>query len=214
MCVHYHLCEMIYTQNPCEMIHKCRIYVTWYMYTVSMWGNVCVCYLCEMIHRQNPCQMTHMCRICVRWYMYVLSMWDNESMYYLHDVTLRRIHVRWYVCVVSMWDDIYVRWWERWKKWKKVELLSHVWPFATPQTVAYQAPPSMGFSRQECWSGLPFPSPGDLPDPGLEPRSPALQADALPSKPPGNLVIIITLFKSNHIVPPKYIQCCMSTISQ
>ena len=57
--------------------------------------------------------------------------------------------------------------------------------FATPWTVVYQAPPSMGFSRQECWSGLTFPSPGDLPDPGIEPRSPALQADALPSEPPG-----------------------------
>ena len=54
-----------------------------------------------------------------------------------------------------------------------------------PWTVAYQAPPSMGFSRQECWSGLPFPSPGGLPDPGIEPRSLALQADALPSEPPG-----------------------------
>ena len=43
----------------------------------------------------------------------------------------------------------------------------------------------MGFSRQECWSGLPFPSPGDLPDPGIEPRSSALQADGLPSEPPG-----------------------------
>ena len=53
----------------------------------------------------------------------------------------------------------------------------------TPWTVAYQAPPSMGFSRQECWSGLPFPSPGDLPDPGTEPGSPALQADALSSEP-------------------------------
>ena len=55
----------------------------------------------------------------------------------------------------------------------------------TPCTVAYQAPLSMGFSRQECWSGLPFPSPGDLPDPGIEPGSPTLQADALPSEPPG-----------------------------
>ena len=63
--------------------------------------------------------------------------------------------------------------------------LSHVQLFATPWTVAYQAPPSMGFSRQECWSGLPFPSPGDLPDPGIEPGSHALQADALPSEPPG-----------------------------
>ena len=49
-------------------------------------------------------------------------------------------------------------------------------------TVAYQAPPSMGFSRQECWSGLPFPSPGDFPDPGIEPRSSALQADSLPTE--------------------------------
>ena len=55
----------------------------------------------------------------------------------------------------------------------------------TPWTVAYQAPLSMGFSRQEYWRGLPFPSPGDLPDPGIKPRSPALQADALPSEPPG-----------------------------
>ena len=43
----------------------------------------------------------------------------------------------------------------------------------------------MEFSRQEYWNGLPFPSPGDLPNPGIEPRSPALQADALPSEPPG-----------------------------
>ena len=66
----------------------------------------------------------------------------------------------------------------------KVELLSRVWLSATPWTVAYQASPSMGFSRQEYWSGLTFPSPGDLSDPGLEPGSPALQADTLLSKPP------------------------------
>ena len=47
------------------------------------------------------------------------------------------------------------------------------------------SPLSMGFSRQEYWSGLPFPSPGDLPDPGIKPRFPALQADTLPSEPPG-----------------------------
>ena len=67
----------------------------------------------------------------------------------------------------------------------KVKLLSCVQLFATPWTVAYQAPPSMGFSRQEYWSGLPFPSPGDRPEPGIEPTSlgsPALQADALPSE--------------------------------
>ena len=54
----------------------------------------------------------------------------------------------------------------------------------TPWTIAYQAPLSMGFSRLEYWSGLPFPSPGDLPDPGIEPRSPILEADALTSEPP------------------------------
>ena len=59
----------------------------------------------------------------------------------------------------------------------KLKSLSHVQLFATPWTVAYQVPQSMGFSRQEYWSGLPFPSPGDLRDPGIEPRSPALQAD-------------------------------------
>ena len=55
---------------------------------------------------------------------------------------------------------------------------------ATPWTVAYQAPQSMESSRQEYWSGLPFPSPGDLPDPGTEPGSPMSQAHALPSAPP------------------------------
>ena len=63
--------------------------------------------------------------------------------------------------------------------------LSRVRLFATPWTGACQAPPSMEFSRLEYCSGLPFPSPGDLPDPSIEPRSPTLQADALPSKPPG-----------------------------
>ena len=72
----------------------------------------------------------------------------------------------------------------------KLNLLSRVRLLATPWTVAHQAPPSMGFSRQEYWSGLPFPSPGDLPDLGIEPWSPALQADALPSGPPRNPMYI------------------------
>ena len=55
---------------------------------------------------------------------------------------------------------------------------------AIPWTVVYQASLSMGFSRQKYCRGVPLPSPGDLPDPGIEPRSPALQADALPSEPP------------------------------
>ena len=56
--------------------------------------------------------------------------------------------------------------------------------FVTPWTVAHQAPPPMGFPRKEYWSGLPFPSPGDLPDSGIEPRSPTLQAVSLPSELP------------------------------
>ena len=67
----------------------------------------------------------------------------------------------------------------------KVKSLSRVGLFATPWTVAHQAPSPMAFSRQKYWSGLPFPSPGDLPDAGIEPRSPAFQADALTSEPPG-----------------------------
>ena len=57
--------------------------------------------------------------------------------------------------------------------------------FAAPWTVTYQSLPSMGFSSQEYWSGLPFPSPEDLPNPGIKPGSPALEADALLSEPPG-----------------------------
>ena len=67
----------------------------------------------------------------------------------------------------------------------KVKSLSRVRLFVTLWTVAYQAPPSMGFSRQEYCSGLPFPSPGDLPNPRIKPRSSTLQADTLPSEPPG-----------------------------
>ena len=71
---------------------------------------------------------------------------------------------------------------EKWKwKWNR----SVVRLFAIPWIVAYQSPQSMEFSRQEYWSGLPFPSPGDLPNPGIEPWSLAMQADALPSEPPG-----------------------------
>ena len=91
----------------------------------------------------------------------------------------------WWECklVQPLWRTV-------WTFFKKLEIelpwvksLSRFWLFATPWTVAYQASPSMGFSRQEYWSGLPFPSPGDLPDPGIKPRSPTLEADALTSEP-------------------------------
>ena len=64
---------------------------------------------------------------------------------------------------------------------------------ATPGTVARQAPLSMEFSRQEYWSGLPCPPPGDLPNPGIKPMSPALQVDSLPSKPPGKPYVAINI---------------------
>ena len=77
--------------------------------------------------------------------------------------------------------------------------LSRVRLFATPWTVAYQSSQSMGFSRQEYWSGLPFPSPGDPPDPGIEPESPALEADTLTSEPPGKPGV---LCKDTHFYHP------------
>ena len=71
----------------------------------------------------------------------------------------------------------------QWAQYESLISLSCVWLFVTPWTVAHQAPPFMGFSRQEYWSGLPFPSPGELPYPGIKPGSPTLQADALLSEP-------------------------------
>ena len=71
-----------------------------------------------------------------------------------------------------------------------VQLLSRVWLFATPWTVDHQAPLSMGFPRQEYWSGLPFPSPGDLPDPGFKPTSPALAGGFFTTEPPRSQVLI------------------------
>ena len=65
------------------------------------------------------------------------------------------------------------------------QMLSSVWLFVTPWTVVHQAPLSIEFSKQEYWSGLPFPSPGDFPHPGIESWSPALQKDSLPTESPG-----------------------------
>ena len=87
------------------------------------------------------------------------------------SLILPALHIHWvsWVCFMKM----------------KVKSLSCVQLFATPWTVAYQALPSMEFSRQEYWSGLPFPSPGDLSNPGIESGSPALQEDSLRAEPPG-----------------------------
>ena len=80
-------------------------------------------------------------------------------------------------------------------------LLSLVQLFVTPWTVACQAARLLcpwGFSKQKYWSGLPCPPPGDLPNPGIEPRSPALQADSLPSEPPGKPRQYIITYKQKH----------------
>ena len=69
----------------------------------------------------------------------------------------------------------------------------------TPWTVAHQALLSMGFSRQEYWSGLPFPSPGDLPNPGIEPRSPALHVDDLLAEPEGSIFKIYFRYTAVYI---------------
>ena len=94
---------------------------------------------------------------------------------------------RWVTCTMLTWKAV--------SGWWKVSLhrlyvcvlscFSRVWLFATLWSIAHQALLSMKFSRQEYWSGLPFPSPGDLPDPGIEPRFPSLEADSLTSEPPG-----------------------------
>ena len=76
--------------------------------------------------------------------------------------------------------------------------------FVTPWTVAYQGPPSMEFSRQKYWSGLPFTFPGDLPDSGIEPRSSALQADSLPSEPPGKDLYCCPTNRLNSIEFPDF----------
>ena len=129
-------------------------------------------------------------------------MWSQKSEFYL--TLVRACLVTWAEHSEGLWgsSDIfldlgggYMAWLTQ---WKLIELctfnlfcfvffksLSRFQLFVTPWTIAYQAPPSMGFSRQEYWSELPFPSQGDLPNPEIEPRSPSLQADALPSEPPG-----------------------------
>ena len=72
---------------------------------------------------------------------------------------------------------------------RKHPLLSHVQLFVTPWTATCQSPLSIVFFRQECRNGFPFPSPGDLPDPGIEPWSPVLQTDSLLSEPPGKTLL-------------------------
>ena len=125
---------------------------------------------------------------------------NSTSGYILKKIESRILKILCYCGNTQRWKQ--PRWKER-KKWRR-SVMSDVWLFVTPWTVAYQAPLSMGFSRQEFWSGLPFPSPGDLPDPGIEPWSPSLQAGVLPSEPPGSPVVCIHRWVHEHRVVCAY----------
>ena len=96
----------------------------------------------------------------------------------------------------SILEDVVVLFFLKWK-WKS---LSHVWLYGTPWTIQ-----SMGFSRPEYWSGEPFSSPGDLPNPGVEPRSPALQVDSLPAEPQGTSIFLkvpfLTFYFPAQVLP-------------
>ena len=109
----------------------------------------------------------------------------------LHSMGSQRVKHNWsdLACTHSIILNISLNW-----KWKsESEVAQSCWLFVTLWNVAYQAPLSMGFSRQEYWSGLPFPSP-DLPNPGIELWSPPSQADTLPSEPPGKPILKLRVF--------------------
>ena len=123
-----------------------------------------------------PCVLVNVYSAALGWnvlYTCIKSTWPN-------NFSLRLIFFADFLSGLSLWiTDVS-------EKKVKVKLLSHVWLFVTSWIVV-QVPLSMRFSRQEYWSGLPFLSPKDLPNSGIELRCPALQADSLPSELPGNL---------------------------
>ena len=119
---------------------------------------------------QSICSRDHWFRLCI------INIHVNLDK--LLDLSFNSI-----ICKISKWIHSLIG--ERLTKLKHSEVAQSCPTLCDPWTVACQAPLSMGFSRQEYWSGLPFPSPGDLPNPGVEPGSPALQAGSLPSEPPG-----------------------------
>ena len=94
----------------------------------------------------------------------------------------------------KVWRSLHHKWW-----WFSHEVVSN--SFATPWTVAHQAPLPMGFFRQEYWSGLPFPSPGDLPNPGIKPVFPALAGGFFTTEPPGKLYYPFNVHRIYSYVP-------------
>ena len=149
---------------------------------------------------QNECTSLWSDTVICSSYLYVQSMFYFYQIYFLLE----------YIILINVKIN-YCRWSIIYKKYilsslfsyplSEVKPLSHVRLFATPWTVAHQASPSMECSKHEYWSGLPFSSPGDRPDPGIEPRSPALDADALPSEPPGNLPLLPLRLMQTQCLP-------------
>ena len=134
-----------------------------------------------MLTAEHRCIYTYIHLIQLIWFFFLVKgeqCWEMSSKrsfrYFLGKQPLKQVHFKAATKSVTLWVC-------------DVKLLSCVRLFVTPWSVAHQAPLSMEFPRQEYWNGLPFPSPGDLPDPGIEPGSPALQTDSLPSGPPGKL---------------------------
>ena len=125
------------------------------------------------------------------------SSWSSLPRYQTQvSCTASRLFTIWATreVLTSGWRKLVKSTGEHLSQFSSVQLFSHVWLFVTPWTVAHQAPLSVGFSRQEYWSVLPFSSTGDLLDPGIEPRLPTLHVDCLPSEPPGKPPKIYTLF--------------------
>ena len=119
-------------------------------------------------------------------------LYGNISYYSLSPLMAHLIQHSWYAALWSNHPMIV---------WSEVKSLGRVQLFATPWTVAYQAPPSLGFSRQEYWNGLPFPSPRDLPNPGIEPGSPVLQATPNPTP----VDLILTLVTQFYFIWSKFL---------
>ena len=143
---------------------------------------------CTLPHSENPqykCSIemslttTHFCVLSLQQTHFLYSSETSSVFIQTHVFPKFSYHVGWTTSLYSNQKNISFEWQWKWS-------CSVVSNSVNPWTVAHVSPSSMGFSRQEYWSGLPFFSPGDLPDPGIELRSPRLQADSLPSEPPGN----------------------------
>ena len=121
---------------------------------------------------QSSSEVSFICH----WYRHFCFFWFISGLHLFYSLTFKIFHSTTSFNLPPSGEE------KPWSPHLKVKVKSLSWVplFVTPWTVAYQGPPSMGFSRQVYWSGVPLPSPGDLPDPGIEPGSPALQADALP----------------------------------